>query len=260
MKSPKEIAEEALDTFILKGGQSATKIFVLAFLAGVFISFGSNLAILISLGLEKFSFGFSRFLAGSAFSFGLILIFLTGAEFFSANTLMIIPLAKKEITKRQFLKSLAVSWVGNFIGCLTFSFLIFYSGIYNNIASYGFEIASNKVSLSFLEAFLRGLAGNCLICLAVWLSLAGTNMLEKIVGIYIPSMLFFASGFEDSIANMFFIPLGILLKDFVVQQSNLSILTFFLNNLLPVTIGNIIGGIFLGLIYYYLYLKEEVIL
>ncbi|MEM5794581.1 MAG: formate/nitrite transporter family protein [Candidatus Aenigmatarchaeota archaeon] len=265
IKTPKDVAEEAVEVFASKATQSAKKIFILSFLAGVFIAFGAELSTIVSFDLRNFSLGFSRFLAGSVFSFGLMLVVLTGAELFTGNCLMVIPLLKGEITKKQFLKSWAIVYFGNFLGSLFFSFLIFFSGIYNNaIASYAVEIAANKTNLSFLEAFLRGVACNWLVALAVWLALTGSNMLEKMVGIYFPIMAFVASGFEHSIANMFFIPLGILLKDSVsvsIDIANLTLEGFFLRNLIPVTLGNIVGGaIFVGLIYWYIYLKEEIIL
>ncbi|MGC8812023.1 MAG: formate/nitrite transporter family protein [Candidatus Aenigmatarchaeota archaeon] len=265
MKSARDVAEEAVEVFTSKATQSAKKMFILSFLAGVFIAFGAELSTIVSFDLRNFSIGFSRFLAGSVFSFGLMLVVLTNAELFTGNTLMVIPLLKGEITRKQFLKSWGIVYTGNFIGSLFFSFLIFFSGVYDTqVATYAVEIAANKTNLSFLEAFLRGIACNWLVALAIWLALTGTNMLEKMIGIYFPIMAFVASGFEHSIANMFFIPVGILLKDFVTVQVNITNLTipgFFVKNLIPVTIGNIIGGaIFVGLIYWYVYLKEEIIL
>ncbi|MEM7825318.1 MAG: formate/nitrite transporter family protein [Candidatus Aenigmatarchaeota archaeon] len=265
MKNPKEVAEEAVEVFTSKATQNAKRMLILSFLAGVFIAFGAELSILVSFDLRDFSLGFSRFLAGSVFSFGLMLVVLTNSELFTGNCLMIIPLLKGEINKKQFLKSWGIVYLGNLLGSLFFSFLIFFSGIYSNgIAGYAVEVAANKTNLTFLEAFLRGIACNWLVTLAVWLSLTGTNMLEKMIGIYFPIMAFVASGFEHSIANMFFIPLGILLKDFVTPQTDITSLTiygFFFKNLIPVTIGNIIGGaVFVGLIYWYVYLKEETIL
>jgi formate/nitrite transporter len=264
-KKPDEIAEQVVDVGIKKANLPSGKMFVLAFLAGVFIAFGAVLSTIVSFDLGEFSVGFSKFLAGSVFSFGLMLVVIAGAELFTGNTLMVIPLLEKKILFKQLLRSWAVVYVGNFIGSLFFAYLIFYSGIYNlsnrAVATYAVETAANKVNLNLLEAFLRAVACNWLVALAIWLAASGDDIISKMAGIYFPIMAFVASGFEHSIANMYFIPIGILLKDFVTTQVSLANLTwtgFILNNLLVVTLGNIIGGaFFVGCIYWYAYLRKK---
>jgi len=263
-KKPAEIAEQLIGTGIKKTALPFGKVFVLAIIAGVFIALGAELSTIVSYDLGGFSFGFARFMAGSVFSLGLVLVVVAGAELFTGNCLVIIPYLEKKVSIKQLLKCWGIVYIGNFIGSLLFVFLIFYSGIYgfNNsaIATYAVEIAARKVNLDFTQAFLRGIGANFLVVLAVWLAVASDDVIGKIAGIYFPIMAFVASGFEHSIANMYFIPIGILLKDFVsttVSLDNLSVIGFLLNNLLPVTIGNVIGGaVFVGAVYWYAYVYK----
>lgn len=267
-KKPEEIAEEAIKSGIKKANLTLGKMFVLAFLAGVFIAFGAELSTIVSYDLGKFSTGFARFLAGSVFSFGLMLVVIAGAELFTGNTLMIIPLLEKKISFKQLFRNWSVVYIGNFIGALFFASLIFYSRTYffdQRLVAYGIEIAANKTNLSFLEALLKGIACNWLVALAIWLAFAGEDVISKIAGIYFPIMAFVASRFEHSIANMYFIPIGIFLNLFTfgslrvnASLENLNLSSFLLGNLLPVTIGNIIGGaLFVGFIYWYCYLYKR---
>lgn len=262
-KKPAKIAETVCEICTKKTLLPFGKMFILAILAGVFIALGAELSTVVSYDMEKFSFGFARFMAGSVFSLGLILVVIAGAELFTGNCLMTIPYLGKKINVEQLLKCWSVVYLGNFVGSLLFVLLIFYSGIYgfndSAIATYAVEIAARKVNLDFTQAFLRGIGANFLVVLAVWLAVASDDVISKIAGIYFPIMAFVASGFEHSIANMYFIPIGILLKDFVsttVSLDNLNAVGF-LNNLLPATIGNIIGGaVFVGAVYWYVYVYK----
>lgn len=261
-KKPAEIAKSVVELGVEKTRQPLFKVFVLALMAGAFIALGAELSTIVSYDLGKVSVGLARFMAGSVFSIGLILVVIAGAELFTGNTLMIIPALEKKISLTQMMKNWGIVYVGNFVGSLFFVLLIFFSGIYKGaIATYAVEISANKVNLDFSEAFLLGIGCNWLVALAIWLALASDKMIGKIVGIYLPIMAFVASGFEHSIANMYFIPIGILLKNFVlptVSLANLNWSGFLLNNLLPVTIGNVIGGaIFVGFVYWYVYLYKK---
>ncbi len=252
MKSSKDLAEEAVEIFTSKATLPIRKILILAFLSGIFIGLSSLLSFAVSFDSTK---GFERLLAGSAFSIGFILIVLTNSELFTANTLMIMPLLKGEIRRKQMLVSWIIVYFGNFLGALFFSFLIFYSGIGNAIKGHVVESAMNQLSLGYFQTFLRAFACNLLVAFAILLSIAGTNLWEKILGVFFPVMAFATLNFEHSITNMFSIPLAIL-----ENPEAVGITSFLLKNLLPVTIGNILGGIFIGFIYWYLYLKEEIII
>lgn len=264
-KKPDEIADSVCEVCTKKANLPVGKMLVLAFLAGVFISFAGELSTVVAHDLGRVSVGFARFIGGSVFSLGLILVVIAGAELFTGNCIMSIPLLDKKINFKQLIRNWGVVFIGNFAGALFFVYLIFFSGIYslnnNAVATYAVELAANKVNLSFTEALLRGIAANWLVALAIWLALASDDIISKIAGIYFPIMAFVAGGFEHSIANMFFIPIGILLKDSVtttVNLQNLNVTGFLVNNLLPVTIGNIIGAaIFVGAAYWYVYLRKK---
>jgi formate/nitrite transporter len=245
---------------------------VLAVLAGVYIGFGGELATMISHDL-KIGVGFTQFLAGSVFSVGLMLVVMGGAELFTGNNLMITACLHGKAKISGLLKNWGTVYLGNFIGGVLLALLMFIAGLWKfNDASLGLKaltIANTKVNLGFWEALARGILCNWLVCLAVWLAFGSRNIIGKIFAIYFPIMAFVASGFEHSIANMFFIPYGLFIKNSVVskfvtsssvQLPNLANLTwgnFFIKNLVPVTIGNIIGGaFFVGTIYWYIYLRE----
>jgi formate/nitrite transporter len=270
--SPKEIAEKAVEVGCAKAKLPFFKMLVLAILAGVYIGFGGELATMISHDL-KIGVGFTQFLAGSVFSVGLMLVVMGGAELFTGNNLMITACLHGKAKVSGLLKNWGTVYLGNFIGGVLLALLMFMAGFWKfNDASLGLKaltIANTKVNLGFWEALSRGILCNWLVCLAVWLAFGSRNIIGKIFAIYFPIMAFVASGFEHSIANMYFIPYGLLIKNSVVskfaassavQLPNLANLTwgnFFIKNLLPVTIGNIIGGaFFVGTIYWYVYLRE----
>lgn len=270
--SPKEIAEKVVEVGCTKAKLPFFKMLVLAILAGVYIGFGGELATMISHDL-KIGVGFTQFLAGSVFSVGLMLVVIGGAELFTGNSLMILACLHGNAKVSGLLKNWGTVYLGNFIGGVLLALLMFMAGLWKfNDASLGLKavtIANAKVNLSFLEAFSRGILCNWLVCLAVWLAFGSRNIVGKIFAIYFPIMAFVASGFEHSIANMYFIPYGLFIKSSIlskfamsssVQLPNLANLTwgnFFIKNLLPVTIGNIVGGaFFVGTIYWYVYLKE----
>ncbi|MCX6087819.1 MAG: formate/nitrite transporter family protein [Caldiserica bacterium] len=270
--SPKEIAEKVVEVGCTKAKLPFFKMLVLAILAGVYIGFGGELATMISHDL-KIGIGFTQFLAGSVFSVGLMLVVIGGAELFTGNSLMISACLQGKAKVSGLLKNWGTVYLGNFIGGVLLALLMFMAGLWKfNDASLGLKavtIANAKVNLSFLEAFSRGILCNWLVCLAVWLAFGSRNIVGKIFAIYFPIMAFVASGFEHSIANMYFIPYGLFIKSSIlskfatsssVQLPNLANLTwgnFFIKNLLPVTFGNIVGGaFFVGTIYWYVYLKE----
>ncbi|MGB9857525.1 MAG: formate/nitrite transporter family protein [Dictyoglomaceae bacterium] len=268
IKTPKEITENLVENIsIYKANLSFWKMVWLGILAGVYISFGGQLMNIVSCDLgSKISLGFSRFLGGSVFSVGLMLVVIAGAELFTGNTLMLAGLVKKKITIGKLLRNWIVVYLSNFIGSLFIVYLIYFSGQWKIgdglVGANTLKIALSKVNLSWIEAFTRGILANWLVCLAVWMSYASQDIIGKIFAIYFPIMAFVASGFEHSIANMYLIPIGLFLKNepLVLQtigNVNLSNLTwgrFIWNNLIPVTLGNIIGGALLvGVIYAYIY-------
>ena len=267
IKKPIEIEMELETIGRKKSELSFSSMFVLAILAGAYIGFGGALATLVSHDLSQYvGVGLSKLVAGIVFSIGLILILLGGAELFTGNNLLVVPVFSHRIKISKVLRNWTIVYVGNFLGSILLVVLVYFSGYWRiNASKVGIaavEIATAKVNLSFIEAFVRGILANWLVCLAVWLSLAAKEFIGKIFGIIFPIMAFVAMGFEHSIANMYFIPLGLFLKNsnpFMagIDVSNLTWSSFFIGNLLPVTLGNIIGGsFFVGFLYWFIYRRK----
>jgi formate/nitrite transporter len=215
----------------------------------------------------RFGIGFTRFMTGAVFSLGLILVIIAGAELFTGNNLMVSSAMAREITFGRMLERWGLVYVSNFVGSVLLALLFVFSGLWKTgdaaLGQAAVRIAYGKVSLGFLEALLRGIGCNWLVCLAVWMALAARQTVGRIFAIFFPIMGFVALGFEHSVANMYFIPTGILLRDIAgvaipagAAPEALGWGSFALRNLLPVTIGNIIGGVvFVGMSYWSAYLR-----
>lgn len=269
LRSPKDIAEESCNLGVAKSQLKITKIFILAVLAGAYIGFGGYLAITITQDLSKhLGLGFSQFMGGIVFSVGLMLVVIGGAELFTGNNLIIVSCLSRKVKPKDLLKNWVIVYLGNFVGSTLLAVLIFLSGLYTmggfTLGIRALTIANDKVNLDFVSALSRGILCNWLVCMAVWLTMASDDFTSKILSCIFPIMAFVASGFEHCIANMFFIPYGLLLKEVPdltalsgLNLSNLTWSSFIFANLLPVTIGNVIGGaFFVGVLYYYLYLLD----
>lgn len=244
---------------------SAINLLVLGFFAGVFIAFGGELSTMVTVGTAKgLSVGISKFLAGSVFSVGLMLVVIAGAELFTGNNLVIISALDKRIGFSQVLRNWVIVYAANFVGAVFIAVLMYYSGLWktggNEWGATAATIAVSKVNLSFTEAFFRGIGCNWLVCLAVWMAIASRDVVGKIFAIYFPIMAFVASGFEHVIANMYFIPMGLFLRGTevaaVVNMESLTWGSMVVRNFIPVTLGNIIGGaFFVGILYWVVYLR-----
>lgn len=269
MKSPKEIAEAACNAGVAKSQLKITKMFVLAILAGVYIGFGGYLATTVTQDLSKYlGVGFSQFMGGAVFSVGLMLVVIGGAELFTGNNLIVVACLNKKVRLNGLLRNWITVYLGNFLGSILLAIIIFMTGLYtmggSSVGIKAITTANTKVNIDFVSALARGIVCNWLVCLAVWLAMASDDVIGKIFACFFPIMAFVASGFEHSVANMFFIPLGLFLKQVPqvvaiagLDLNNLTWTGFIVNNLLPVTIGNIIGGaFFVGTLYCYIYLKD----
>lgn len=269
--TPKEIAARIEKAAVSKSVLQASKVFVLALLAGAFIAFGAAFYT-ITVYNSTMSPGITRLLGGLVFCLGLTLVVVAGAELFTGNNLLVMAYVDKKITLQQLAANWLIVFTGNFIGALGVVFLVYLSGHWlmdgGAVGAKAVLIANAKVKIDFLQALARGILCNALVCLAVWLCFAGRNVTDKILAILFPITAFVAMGFEHSVANMYFIPAGILAQyDATVLQaaqaggnaldlSDLNIWGMF-KNLIPVTLGNIIGGsIFVGLVYWFIYLRE----
>ncbi len=272
--SPVEMSEKAVQVGIQKADWSIPRMLVLSILAGMYIAFGAIFATLTAAGVGGvIPYGITRLISGLVFSVGLILVVVGGAELFTGNILMVIALAKKQITPGGLIRNWVVVYAGNFIGSILTAVLVFYSGHFSsNGGSIGMNmlsIAESKTSLTFIHAFSLGVLCNILVCLAVWLTYSAKSVSGKILAIIPPISAFVAAGFEHSVANMYFIPMGLLVKYGADQPfweliqksaadfSHLTISGFFVNNLLPVSLGNIIGGLMIGIAYWYIYLYRK---
>lgn len=270
--SPKEIAEQVVETSNSKAHLPIMPMLILGILAGVYIGFGAELCTIVTHDLSKhFGVGFAKFIGGSVFSVGLMLVVLAGAELFTGNCLMLTGVLAGRVTAGRMLRNWVWVYSANFAGSLLLVAIVFYGGIWKigdlGVGASALTTASQKCQLSFTEAFCRGIGCNWLVCLAIWLALAGKDSISKIFGIYFPIMAFVASGFEHSVANMYFIPIGLFLKSnsAVVAVSglgpaidHLTWSSFLVGNLVPVTLGNILGGaVFVGGAYYAIYLKDK---
>lgn len=272
---PAEITDFVIKTAQDKVNGSLPKLLILSFLAGAFIAFaaeGSNMAA-FNLLAEYSTYGLGRVLAGAVFGTGLMLVVLAGGELFTGNTLILAAVCDRKVKVARMLRNWTIVYVGNLIGSLFIAYMMMHSGLFSSgadlLGAVTIKIATNKVNLTFLQAFYLGIMCNWLVCLAVWLSYGAESMTGKIFAIFFPIWLFITSGFEHSVANMYYIPAGIMARSnpaFIklvelsgVSQEMLSNLTwsgFFINNLIPVTLGNIVGGgLFVGIAYWYSYKK-----
>jgi len=257
-KSPSETLRAVDGVGCAKANLSWDRLLILGFMAGAYIAFGSVLAIVVGggvPGIKADNPGLQKFIFGGVFPVGLLLVVIAGAELFTGNTACCIPAVLSGRTPwASCARNWILSYVGNLLGALFVAyFLTYLTGLVAKEPwlSTTQGIAAAKVSQRFGALFLKGVGCNWLVCLAVWLAVASDNIIGKIWGIWFPIMAFVALGFEHSIANMFFIPLGIFYGAEVTWAQ------FFIDNLIPVTLGNIVGGaIFVGAAYWYLYGRE----
>ncbi|MFH1201900.1 MAG: formate/nitrite transporter family protein [Candidatus Omnitrophota bacterium] len=247
--SPPDISKALRDIGEKKATASLFELFIFGILAGIYIAFGANVATAVLSG-GTLDAGLSRFLAGSVFSVGLILVLIPGSELFTGNILMTIGFIYHRYSFTKVLRNWVVVYLGNLLGGIIIAWLTLYSGLLGrvgNLSAIGtvaVEITQAKLSLGFTEALCRGILCNMLVCLAVIMCMAAKTVIGKILGIYFPIMAFVASGFEHSVANMYFLPVGLMVKGQFVS----GFFTMF-NNLIPVTIGNIIGGLLIVLLH-----------
>jgi len=257
--SPKEIAERVEKIGVAKARLPLISMLMLGVLAGAFIGLGALYFVLIKSD-ASLGFATSQLLGGLTFSLGLILVVVAGAELFTGNNLLAIAWADRKITTFEVLKNWIIIFCANFIGAAGLALLVFLSGHaeMNNgaIADEYVKIATAKCTMPFWTAFFKGILCNVLVCLAVWMALAGRSVIDKVVVIVFPISAFVAAGFEHSIANMYIIPLAMLLETFGNTVPNTSAITWagFFSHLVPVVLGNLIGGsVLVALIYHVIY-------
>lgn len=269
---PAAMAKVAEDAGVYKATKQPQKTFFLAITAGVFISIAFVFYITATTGTASVPFGLAKLVGGICFSLGLMLVVVCGADLFTSTVLIVIAKASGRITWRQLACNWANVYIGNLIGALLFVGLIWLAG--QHMAANGLwglnvlQTANHKLEHTFVEAVALGTLANLMVCLAVWMSYSGRTLTDKCLVMVLPVAMFVASGFEHSIANMFMIPMGIVVKNFATpefwlsigaapeQFAHLTVSNFIIDNLIPVTIGNIIGGgLLVGLTYWVIYLR-----
>ena len=272
---PKEMAARMENVGVAKVQLGPLRMFALAVLAGAFIALGAIFSTTATTGAGgALPFGVGKVLGGLVFSLGLILVVGAGAELFTGNNLIVMAWASGKVSTLSLLRNWAIVYAGNFTGSILTAYMMFLSKQYTfasgAIGLNALNIASGKVSYDFLQAVVLGIFCNALVCLAVWLAIGARSVTDKILALIFPISAFVAAGFEHSIANMYFIPIGLLIKNGAAASfwevtghtaadfAGLTWGSFFIDNLLPVTIGNIIGGaLMVGLVYWFIYLRPD---
>jgi formate transporter len=280
---PADMAKKGEATGVKKAALPFMKTFALAVLAGAFIGLGAMFCTVVLAGLggtaadaakgtleiSPVPYGIQRLLAGLVFCLGLVLVVVGGAELFTGNNLIVMAWASGKVTTTELLRNWGIVYLGNFVGSVLTALIVFLGMQYTMgggaIGKVALNIAITKTNLGFVQAIALGMMCNALVCLAVWMCFGARGTVDKIAAIIFPISAFVAASFEHSVANMYFIPMGLFIKDFdptftaatKLNVANLNWGTFLLNNLLPVTIGNIIGGaVMVGIVYWFVYLRQ----
>jgi formate/nitrite transporter len=267
---PPEMARRAEEIGVRKAGMDGPAMFTLAVLAGAFIALGGVFATVALSGTASTPWGPARVLAGTVFSLGLILVIVGGAELFTGNNLIVMAWAGGRVRTAALLRNWAIVYLGNFAGALAVAAAVLAAGTHEAgggaFGATALGIAAAKTRLGFVQAVALGILCNVLVCLAVWLTYSARTTTDRILAIVPPISAFVAAGFEHSVANMYFVPLGLLIAAFdpgfvagrAVDIQGLGWGGFLGRNLLPVTIGNVIGGTLLvGAVYWFVYLRPR---
>lgn len=272
--SPNEILDISIQTSVKKTSLSKTKQFVLGILGGAFIALAATASNMASFNLlaKPETYGIGRLIAGLVFPVGIMLVIVAGGELFTGNNLIFTGVLDKKVKLLKMLQNWFFVYLGNFCGAMIVVLLTFYTGQFKNgnslLGGITIKIAYGKISLSFIQAFCAGVLCNWLVCLAVWMSFAAKDIIGKLFSCFFAVLLFVTAGFEHSVANMYYVPAGIFAKNvnsFMVTSgvsygalNALNWSNFFLRNLIPVTLGNIVGGaILVAGIYWFNYAKKH---
>ena len=270
---PAETLKALIETSKVKASMPIKRMVIFGIFAGAYIAFAGAGANMAAYGLlsSTETFGLGKILSGTIFTVGLIMVVLGGAELFTGNTTMIAAVIDKRITVSSMLKNWVIVYICNLIGGVLIAFMVSYSGGLGAgdgmLGAMTVRIAAGKVNMDFGQALVSGIMCNWLVCMAVWLSTGAQTTVGKIFSIFFPIWLFVTAGFEHCVANMFFIPAGIFAKESELflsisgigseELSNLTWGGMLVNNMLPVTVGNIIGGAVCVAMGYYTALKDK---
>ena len=271
---PPQMAERAADAGFSKATKDPVKSFLLAVTAGIHIGIAFVFYTTITTGSEGMPWGLVRLAGGLGFSLGLILVIITGGELFTSSVLTMVARACNKINSKNLILNWMVVYIGNLIGALLLVGIMLMAKQYmfdhGEVGINTMKIAQHKLHHDFFQAVALGVMCNVLVCIAVWMTFSGRSLNDKIMVTILPVAMFVSSGFEHCIANMFQVPMAICIKEFASPEfwqmtganpldfADLNLKNFVVNNLIPVTIGNIIGGgIFVGMGYWLIYLRDE---
>jgi formate transporter len=278
---PPQMANRAEQIGIRKANMDFWSMLSLSILAGAFIAAGAIFSTTIASGSGALPYGVARLLTGFTFCLGLIMVIVAGAELFTGNNLIIMAWANGKVPTLKVLRNWVIVYTGNFIGSIMTVFIMMgaqqYTFSKGLIGVTALNTALSKATLQPLQAFFLGIMCNALVCMAVWLCFSARSTIDRILSIVFPITAFVAAGFEHSIANMYFIPMGLLIKQFATPSfwaldslakatppvtaatyANLTWGSFLVNNLIPVTLGNIVGGtVLVGMVYWFAYLRVQ---
>jgi len=271
---PAEMAQKAEDVGVKKASLDFWTMFALAILAGAFISLGAVFATTVGTGGGDLPFGVNKLLMGLVFTVGLIMVIVGGAELFTGNNLIVMAFMSGKVSLGKLLRNWAIVYFGNLVGSVLTAYFMFLTKQYTfakgALGLTILNIGESKTALEFIPALALGVMCNALVCMAVWLTFSARTTTDKILAIIPPISAFVAAGMEHSVANMYFIPIALFVKYFgdpsffeaigktAADFPHLTVNNFFIANLLPVTIGNIIGGVVLvGVVYWFIYLRKK---
>ena len=264
--TPAEVAKNVIGIGKAKTSMTSGKLFFLGILAGMFIAFAAVGSTTVTAFMQ--SAGAARIIGACVFPAGLSMVLVAGSELFTGNCLIAVSVLSGESRFSQMIRNWICVYIGNFVGAMIVALMMSGSGLFSlssgAAAAAAVSTAASKCSLSFVSALLRGIMCNFLVCIAVWMSFAAKTVSGKIIGAFFPVMLFVLCGFEHSVANMYYIPAGLFASNSAAFASVggavpecLTWGAFFVKNLIPVTLGNIIGGcVFVGAVYWGVYLRE----
>jgi formate transporter len=249
--SPADVARRLEVANVERAGLPTRSLIVLGVLGGVYIGFGAASATLV-LTENSLGYGLGRLTAGLAFGLGLITLVLAGGELFTGNNLMLLALASRKVSIRAVLRNWMLVFAANAAGSVLLAFAIYHSGILGSgsVEATAVKLAEAKAQLGAVSAFVRGILCNMLVCLAVWMSVAARSLEGKVIAILFPISAFVALGFEHCIANFYVLPIGML------SGAKISVLDF-VGNIVPVTLGNVVGGSAVAVTYWFVYLDDN---
>ncbi|GAA5646762.1 putative formate transporter [Vibrio proteolyticus NBRC 13287] len=270
---PPQMAERAAEVGVGKVNKKLYKSFLLAMSAGIHIGIAFVFYTVVTTGTQDVAYGLSKFAGGLAFSLGLILVVITGGELFTSSVLTLVAKASGKISWTDLLKNWLVVYLGNMAGSICLVVIMLATRQYmedgGQLGLNAMAISQHKLHHSFIQAVALGIMCNVLVCLAVWMTFSARSLTDKVMVLILPVAMFVASGFEHCIANMYQVPMAIGIKLFapaefwqmtgadISQYADLNLAGFILNNLIPVTLGNIIGGgLFVGMWYWLIYLRD----